>query len=118
MTLTTLATRVVAQSKAERLRQHGKCLRQADNTVSRWRVRRATGTSLTALIVLVFRSPTVSKRPATFTQDDITRLIKGVIGAGFAVCITVDPRAGTFKIESREGDGPEANRKSSPPIVL
>ena len=59
------------------------------------------------------------KRPATFTQTDVTRMIKGVIGAGCAVCITIDPRAGTFKIEAIVGDdGSEASRKKPPPIVL
>lgn len=41
----------------------------------------------------------MARRAATFTQADITRTIKGVMAAGIPVRVTVDPRAGSIKIE-------------------
>jgi hypothetical protein len=59
----------------------------------------------------------MARRPATFLSADITRTIKGVMAAGVAACIIVDPRSGTIKIEpivERESDPPDRKR----PIVL
>ncbi len=58
----------------------------------------------------------MSRRPGKFTQSDVTRTIKGAVGAGVPVCITIDPRDGTIKIEPIvEPPGPLDPKR---PIVL
>jgi hypothetical protein len=60
------------------------------------------------------------RRPATITQAEITRGMKGAMAAGIPFRMTVNPRAGTFEIEPvTEQEKSEENRKPpKPPIVL